>query len=98
MEVVPSRSRVLSPSKRWNFRLYWGQTAADFIVMLERVTLLIEVPRLYENDWISQQDNVAIHNARRTFDFIMAILLDHPACSFDLNHIENVWVDGKRCL
>ena len=50
--------------------------------------------RLCEEEWIFQQDNAAIHNASITKKYLLEQkirLLDHSACSSDLNPIENLW-------
>ena len=44
--------------------------------------------------WIFQQNNAAIPNASVTKKYLLeqkTRLLDHPACSLDLNPIENFW-------
>ncbi|CAB1458280.1 unnamed protein product [Pleuronectes platessa] len=69
------------------------QTAAGYVEMLQRASLMTEGPRLCGNDWVFQQDNAPIHNARLTKTFFQEnniTLFDHPACSPDLNPIENI--------
>uniref|UniRef100_A0A3P9QED2 Tc1-like transposase DDE domain-containing protein n=1 Tax=Poecilia reticulata TaxID=8081 RepID=A0A3P9QED2_POERE len=63
------------------------QTAAGIVEMLQWASLMTEGPRLCGNDWVFQQDNAAVHNARLTKEFFQEnniSLLDHPACSPDL--------------
>uniref|UniRef100_A0A3B4H8A6 Tc1-like transposase DDE domain-containing protein n=1 Tax=Pundamilia nyererei TaxID=303518 RepID=A0A3B4H8A6_9CICH len=58
------------------------QTAADYVQMLQRALLMTEGPRLCGNDWVFQQDNATVHNARRAREFFQEnniTLLDHPA-------------------
>uniref|UniRef100_A0A3Q2D5G0 Tc1-like transposase DDE domain-containing protein n=1 Tax=Cyprinodon variegatus TaxID=28743 RepID=A0A3Q2D5G0_CYPVA len=64
------------------------QTDAGYVEILQRVSLMTEGPRLCGNDWIFQQDNAAVHNARLTKEFFQEnniTLLDHSA-----------W--GPRCI
>uniref|UniRef100_A0A3B4EU37 Tc1-like transposase DDE domain-containing protein n=2 Tax=Haplochromini TaxID=319058 RepID=A0A3B4EU37_9CICH len=70
------------------------QTAAGYVQMLQRASLMTEGPRLCGNDWIFQQDNTTVHNACRTRDFFQKnsiTFLDHPAYFPDPNPIENLW-------
>ena len=63
------------------------QTAAGYVRMLQKASLVTEGHRLCGDGWLFQQDNAAIH------------LLRHPVCSPDLNPIEKcLGRDGKRCL
>lgn len=69
------------------------QNADDYNVTLEESSCFTEEARLSGKEWIFQQDNAAIHTARRSKIFFQANnirLLDHPPCSPDLNPIENI--------
>uniref|UniRef100_A0A3B3UTQ9 Transposase Tc1-like domain-containing protein n=1 Tax=Poecilia latipinna TaxID=48699 RepID=A0A3B3UTQ9_9TELE len=58
------------------------QTAAGYVEMLQRASLITEGPRLCGNDWVFQQDNAAVHNACLTKEFFQKnniTLSDHPA-------------------
>ena len=57
------------------------------------IYLTQEECRLYKEKWIFQQDKAAIHNASITKKYLLKQkirLLDHSACSPDLNPIENL--------
>ena len=61
--------------------------------MLNDLSLTQEERRLCGEEWIFQQDNAAIHNASITKMYLLEQkirLLDHPACSPELNTIENL--------
>uniref|UniRef100_A0A3P9AVQ9 Transposable element Tc3 transposase n=1 Tax=Maylandia zebra TaxID=106582 RepID=A0A3P9AVQ9_9CICH len=60
------------------------QTAAGYVQMLKRTSLMTEGSHLCGNNWAFQQDNDTVHNNTIT-------LLDHLARSPDLNPIETLW-------
>ncbi len=63
------------------------QTAAGYVVMLQRASLLTKGPRLCGNGSVFLQNNAAVHNNRPMkglFQENNVALLDHPACSPDL--------------
>ena len=69
------------------------QKAADYVKMLNDLSLAQEWRCLCGEEWIFPQDNAAIYDASLTkYSLEQKIrLLDHPACSPDLNPIENLW-------
>uniref|UniRef100_A0A3Q2UXP4 Tc1-like transposase DDE domain-containing protein n=1 Tax=Haplochromis burtoni TaxID=8153 RepID=A0A3Q2UXP4_HAPBU len=82
------------------------QTAAGYVQVLQRASHMTEGHRLCGNDWVFQQDNATVHNARRKRDFFQEsniTLLDHPACPPNLKnnevlselHIQNICHDAK---
>ena len=62
--------------------------------MQNDLSLAQEGHHLCGEEWIFQQENAAIYNASITKKYLLEQkirLLDHPACSLDLNPIENLW-------
>ena len=71
------------------------QKAADYVKMLNDLSLAQERRRLCGDEWIFQPDNDAIHNTSITKNYLLKqkiILLDHTVCSPDLSPIENLWI------
>ena len=68
------------------------QKAADYVKMLNNLSLVQEGYHLRGEVWIFQQDNAAIHKASITKKYLLEQkirLLGHPACYPDLIPIEN---------
>ena len=68
------------------------QKAADYVKMLNDLSLTHKGRCLCGGEWIFQQDNAAIHNASLTKNYLLeqkTRLIDHPACYLDLSPIEN---------
>ena len=78
------------------FKLHFvrGQPkAADYVNMLNELSIATEGRRLCGEEWIFQQNNATIHNASITKKYWLEQrirFLDHPPCSPDLNSMENL--------
>ena len=67
------------------------QKAADYVKMLNDLSLAQEGHRLRREEWIFQQGNATIHDTSITKKYLLEQkirLLHHPACSPDLNPVE----------
>ena len=83
---------VFSSSAKLKLQFVSGQQkAADYVKMLNDLSLAKEGCHLCGEEWIFQQDNAAIQNLSITKYLLeqKIRLLDHPACSPDFYPIEN---------
>lgn len=96
-----------------NFKLYWHDKdisrrygGGSSVMIKEQLSFRLyrgcasnrdwlHCPCLCGNDWVFQQDNAAIHTTCRTKDFFM---VNNVILLYDMNPIENVWVDCKGSL
>ena len=76
------------------------QKAADYVKMLNDLSLAQEEHRLFGEEWIFQQDNSAIHNASITKKYLLQQkirLFNYPACSqsyrkfVGINYCKSLW-------
>ena len=85
----------VSSSEKLKLQFVSGwQKAADYVGMLNDLSLIQEGYRLCEEEWIFPQDNAAIHNASITKKYLLEQkirLVDNQVCFPDLNPIENLW-------
>ena len=75
--------------------------ALGYVNMMKNASLKDEGTRLCGQNWMYQQDNAPIHTARSTNKFTEdeeIPLLNWPACSPDLNVLENLWVYLVRII
>ena len=82
-------------SRNYEFAGVKGRMKAfGYVNMMKYASLKDDGIRLCEQNWIYQQDHAPIHTARSTskfFDDEVNPLLSWPACSPDLNVIENLF-------
>lgn len=68
----------------------------NYIDLLDEalINMVEDIPSLNDQEWIFQQDNAAIHvsnEVKNWFQERQITTMEWPACSADLNPIENLW-------